>query len=397
MMIDCAMKEGVFMEKRDYYEVLGVAKGSSETEIKKAYRKAAMKYHPDKYTNASETEKKEAEEKFKEVNEAYQVLSDSQKRQQYDQFGHAAFEHGAGGFEGGFSGFGGFEDLGDIFGDLFGSSFGGGFSGGGRRRSYVQPGNDLRIQVEITLEEASTGVEKTIQYHRNGKCEHCGGTGAEEKKVKECPKCHGTGRIQAQQRTPFGVIQNVVECPDCHGSGKIPEKKCSHCHGSGVQKEKIEKKVKIPAGIDDGQKLKLSGMGEASTTGGPFGDLLVQVRVKPHPIFERHDMDLFCEVPLTFATAVAGGEVEVPTLYAKKTVKIPAGTQTGKMMKLSKEGMKSLRGNYQGDLIIRFVIETPTNLSKTQMELLQKFEESLEEKNYPKRKGLFNKIKDLFK
>lgn len=383
------------MEKRDYYEVLGIAKGSSETEIKKAYRKAAMKYHPDKYTSATEKEKQEAEEKFKEVNEAYQVLSDSQKRQQYDQFGHAAFEQGAGGFGGGFNGFSGF---GDIFGDIFGSAFGGDFSGGdGRRRSSVQPGDDLRIQVEITLEEANSGIEKTMKYTRNGKCRDCDGTGAEDKKTKECPKCHGSGRVQAQQRTPFGVIQNVVECPDCHGRRKIPEKKCTHCHGTGVEKEKIEKVVKIPAGIDDGQKLKLSGMGEASRTGGPFGDLYVHVRVKPHAIFERHDMDLFCEVPITFATAVGGGELEIPTLTSKKTVKIPAGTQTGKMMKLSKEGMKSLRGNYQGDLVIRFIIETPTNLTKDQMELLHKFEESLEEKNYPKRKGLFDKIKDLFK
>ena len=382
------------MEKRDYYEVLGVTKGSSEGEIKKAYRKAAMKYHPDKYTNASEKEKKEAEDKFKEVNEAYQVLSDPQKKQQYDQFGHAAFEQGAGGFGGGFGG--DFEDLGDIFGDLFGSAFGGGFGGSSRRRSSVQPGDDLRLQVEITLEEANTGVEKTEKYNRKGKCTHCDGTGAEDKKVKQCSKCHGTGRIQVQQRTPFGVFQNVSECPDCHGTGKIPEKKCTHCHGTGAEKEKIEKTVKIPAGIDDVQKLKLTGMGDASTTGGAFGDLYVHVRVKPHPIFEINDIDLYCDVPITFATAVAGGEIEVPTLTGKKKVKIAAGTQTGKMMKLSGEGMKSLRGNYHGDLLIRLNIETPTNLTKHQMELLQKFEESLEEKNYPKRKGLFDKIKDLF-
>lgn len=383
------------MEKRDYYEVLGLSKGSSETEIKKAYRKAAMKYHPDKYTNATEAEKKEAEEKFKELNEAYQVLSDPEKRQQYDQFGHAAFEQGAGGF----GGFNGFEGFGDIFGDIFGSAFGGGGFGGfgGGRRSTVQAGNDLRIQVEISLEEAAEGIEKTVKYKRNGKCSHCDGTGAEEKKTKECSTCHGSGRVQMQQRTVFGVMQNVVECPDCHGRGRVPEKKCKHCHGEGIEREKVEKTVKIPEGIDDGQRLKISGMGEASPTGGPFGDLYVQVRVKSHPIFERNEMDLHCEVPITFTTAVMGGEVEVPTLNSKKTVKIPAGTQTGKLMKLTGEGIKSLRGNYKGDLFVRLVIETPTDLSKHQLDLLKQFEESLEEKNYPKRKKIVDKIKDLFK
>ena len=377
------------MAKRDYYEVLEINKGASETEIKKAYRKAAMKYHPDKFTNASESERKEAEEKFKEANEAYQVLSDPQKKQQYDQFGHAAFENGGGGFSG--AGF----DFGDIFGDIFGSSFGGGFGGFGSssRRSYVEPGADLRYTLEISLEEAAQGIEKTIKYKRTGKCHVCDGTGAEDKHMKTCPKCNGSGHILTQQRTILGVMQSQTVCPECNGRGEVPEKKCKACHGSGKEKETVEKKINIPAGIDDGQRLKLSGMGEASLNGGPNGDLYVQIRVKRHEIFERDEQDLYCEVPISYSMAVLGGEVEIPTLTHKKTIKIPAGIESGKSLKVKGEGIKSLRGGYKGDIIVKIIIETPKNLTDKQKDLLQKFEESLNEKNYEKKTGFFKKVK----
>ena len=390
------------MAKRDYYEVLGVDKNASENDIKKAYRKAAMKYHPDKFANASDAEKKDAEEKFKEINEAYQVLSDNEKKQQYDQFGHAAFEQGGAGFGGGFNA-GGF-DFGDIFGDIFGgggSGFGGfeGFSGfgGSSRRSYVEPGNDLRYNLEITLEEAAKGVEKTIKYKRTGKCEHCHGTGAEDDKMKTCPTCNGQGTIKTQQRTILGVMQSQSVCPDCHGTGKVPEKKCKHCRGTGTAKETVEKKINVPAGIDDGQKLKYAGLGEASQNGGPNGDLYIVIRIKPHDIFIRQGDNLYCEVPISYSTAVLGGEVEVPTLNGKKTVKVPEGTESGKLLKVSGEGIKSLRGYGKGDIIVKFTIETPKKLTDKQKELLQKFEESLNDKNYEQKTSFMKRLKKIFK
>lgn len=386
-------------EKRDYYEVLGISKGASDDEIKKAYRKAAMKYHPDKFSNASEQEKKDAEEKFKEVNEAYQVLSDSQKKAQYDQFGHAAFEQGAGGFGGGFGGFGGAGGFEDIFSSFFGGG-GAGFGGfgGSSRRSYVEPGRDLRYQMEITLEEAASGVEKTIKYKRNGKCSSCNGTGAESgSSMKTCPKCNGRGYVEVTQRTILGNMVSHTECSECHGKGQVPEKKCRTCGGTGITKETIEKKIKIPAGIEDGQKLRLEGMGEASENGGPNGDLYVVIRVKDHPIFERRGMDIYCEVPIKFTTAALGGEVEVPTLKGKKNMKIPSGTQTGKMFRMRGEGIQSLRGSMVGDEIIQVVVETPIDLNEKQQELLRAFEESLKEKNYKKHKTWLDKAKSFFK
>ena len=335
------------MAKRDYYEVLGIDKNAGESDIKKAYRKAAMKYHPDKFANASDAEKKDAEEKFKEVNEAYQILSDSQKKQQYDQFGHAAFEQGGAGFGGGFNA-GGF-DFGDIFGDIFGgggfSGFGG-FGGGSSRRNYQEPGDDIRLGLEITLEEAAKGVEKTIKYKRTAQCSHCHGTGGEDGKTKTCSRCNGKGTILTQQRTVLGVMQSQTVCPDCHGKGKVPEKKCSHCHGVGTEKETIEKKITVPAGIDEGQKLRYSGFGEASENGGPSGDLYIVIRIKKHDIFERYGIDLHCEVPISYATAVIGGEVEIPTLNGKKMIKIPEGTESGKLMRVRGEGIKSLRSDH---------------------------------------------------
>lgn len=389
-------------EKRDYYEVLGVKKGASDDEIKKGYRKAAMKYHPDKFSQASEAEKKDAEEKFKEVNEAYQVLSDSQKRAQYDQFGHAAFDQsGAGGFGGGFSG--GFGNSG--FEDIFSSFFGGGASGfggfggdfGGSRRSYVEPGRDLSYRVEITLEEAAEGVEKTIKYSRNGECKSCHGTGAESgSSLKTCSKCSGKGYVEITQRTILGNMVSHTECPECHGKGEVPEKKCKTCHGTGAKKEKVEKKIKIPAGINDGQKLRYEGMGDASENGGPYGDLYVVIKVKHHSIFERNGDDIYCEIPVKFTTATLGGEIEIPTLKGKKSMKIPAGTQTGKMFKLRGQGIKSLRGYGTGDQIVKIIIETPIELNEKQKKLLKEFENSLEDKNYKNHKSWREKIKSFF-
>ena len=389
------------MAKRDFYEVLGVAKGASDTEIKKAYRKAAMKYHPDKFSGASDTEKNEAEDKFKEINEAYQVLSDENKRAQYDRFGHAAFENGggagAGGFGGGFGG--GFEDLGDIFGSFFGGSGGfGGFGGfGGSRQRGPEPGEDLRYNLELTLEEAAKGVEKTLKYKRTGTCGTCHGTGAQEgSKMSKCSKCNGTGTINVTQRTVFGNFQTTQECDACHGKGEVPEKKCKKCHGTGIDTETVEKTIKIPAGIDDGQKLRLSGMGNASTEGGPNGDLYVYISVKHHPFFERNGEDIICNVPITFAQAALGGDIEIPTLNGKKTIKIPAGTQNDKMFRLKGEGIKNPRSPYTGDQIVRIKIEVPVNLNADQQELLKKFDESLKDKNHKDNKNFFDKLKDFF-
>lgn len=387
------------MSKRDYYDVLGVSKDASDSEIKKAYRKAAMKYHPDKYSGASDSEKHEAEVKFKEINDAYQVLSDSNKKAQYDRFGHAAFEQGGAGGAGGFGGFGGgfgdFEDLGDIFSSFFGGA--GGFGGGGSARRRVQPGADLRYTVEVSLEEAAKGIEKTIKYKRKGQCGTCNGTGAEPgSDMKTCSHCNGQGRIKQVQRTMLGNFENVVECSHCSGTGKVPEKSCSTCGGTGIQNETVEKKVKIPAGIDDGQRLRLSGLGEASTTGGPNGDLYIFVRVKAHPIFERMDDDIVCEVPISYTIATLGGEIKIPTLEGELKMKVPAGTQTGKVFKLREKGMPSTRGYKNGDQLVKVIVEVPVNLNEKQKELLEAFEASLKDKNYKMKKTFFDKLKDLF-
>lgn len=389
------------MAKRDFYEILGISKDASDAEIKKAYRKAAMKYHPDKFSGASDAEKKEAEDKFKEINEAYQVLSDPNKKAQYDQFGHAAFENGgagAGGFGGfgGAGGFGGFEDLGDIFGSFFGGS--GGFGGfGGSQKRGPEPGDDLRYNLELTLEEAAKGVEKTLKYKRVGKCPSCNGTGAEKgSKMTKCSKCNGTGTITANQRTVFGTFQTTQECDACHGKGEIPEHKCKKCGGTGVATEVVEKTIKIPAGIDDGQKLRLSGMGNASTEGGPNGDLYVYITVKKHPFFIREGENIICEVPVTFTKAALGGEIEIPTLNGKKTIKIPAGTQNDKLFRLKGEGIKNPRSPFTGDQIVRIKIEVPINLSDEQKELLEKFDKTLKEKNHKDNKNFFDKLKKFF-
>ena len=379
------------MSKKDFYETLGISKGASDSEIKKAYRKKAMKYHPDKYGSASTKEKDDAEHKFKEVNDAYQVLSDTDKKSKYDRFGHDAFSQGAGG-AGGFGGFGGFGGNGG-FEDIFGSFF-----GGGSRGPRVEPGADLRYTVEITLEEAAKGAEKEIKYYRRGECHTCHGTGAKPgSKLKTCSKCNGNGRIKEIQRTMFGNFENVVECDVCHGTGKVPEEKCSTCHGTGVEREKVEKHVKIPAGIDDGQRLRLGGMGEASESGGPNGDLYLFIRVKEHAVFERRDSDLVCEVPISYTKAVLGGDIQIPTLDGAIKIKIPEGTQTGKVFRLRGKGMPSTRGGRVGDELVKVVVETPTKLNSDQKKLLQTFEDSLKDKNTGMKKGFFDSLKGLFK
>ena len=387
------------MSKKDYYDLLGVEKTASENDIKKAYRKLAMKYHPDKFSNASEKEKKEAEEKFKEVNEAYQVLSDADKRAKYDRFGHAAFENGGGG-AGGFGGFGGFEGFGnaeDIFSSFFGGGGGFGGFGGGRQRG-PEPGADLRVDVTLTLEEVAKGVEKEINYRRQAKCKTCNGTGAEPgSNLKTCDKCNGTGKIKVTQRTVFGNFQSVEECDKCKGKGKIPEKRCKSCNGTGLERETVKKTVKIPIGIEDGQRLRLSGMGDASTEGGPNGDLYIFIHVKEHDFFVRHGDDIICEIPITFAKATLGGEIDIPTLKGKKSIKIPAGTQNGKVFRLKGEGINNPRGYVPGDQLVKIIIEVPTNLTDDQQELLRKFDESLKDKNYKMNKSFIERFKDFFR
>jgi len=385
------------MAKRDYYEVLGVPKNASEQDIKKAYRSMAKKYHPDR-----NKDNPEAEAKFKEVQEANEILSDSQKRAAYDQYGHAAFENGgtgAGGFGGqGFGGFGGgaggfdFEDLGDIFGSFF----------GGRSRSQgprVHQGDDLRYNLTLTLEEVAFGTEKELKYKRDGQCKTCHGSGAEPgHNMKTCDKCNGSGHVRVQQRTLFGMTSGIQECDKCHGTGKIPEKECHTCHGTGLERETHTRKVRFPAGVETGQRLVVREGGNAGANGGIFGDLYVYITVAKHDIFERiSEYDIRCEVPLKMTTAILGGEVEVPTLSGKKKIVIPEGTQNGKTFRLRNEGIKYSRSENRGDEIVEIKVETPTNLTDKQKEILREFDGSLDnKKNYKKAHSFKDKIKRFF-
>ena len=389
------------MAKKDYYEILGVSKNATDQEIKKAYRAMAKKYHPDMNKN-----NKEAEAKFKEVQEANEVLSDPQKRAAYDQYGHAAFENGGqggfgqggfGGFGGfsseGFGNFGGFEDinLGDIFGDFFG--------GGSSRRSQgprVKEGADLRYNMTLTLEEVAFGTEKEIKYKRKGKCKTCSGSGAEPgHNMKTCDNCNGSGQIRTQQRSIFGIQTVVHECDKCHGTGKIPEKECHTCHGTGVEKETVERKVRIPSGVESGQRLVVRDGGDAGENNGLFGDLYIFIDVKEHPIFKRKGYDIYCKVPVSMTTAILGGEVEVPTLEGKRTIKISEGTQSGKELKLRDKGIRTSNGT--GSEIIEIKIETPTNLTEKQKRILKEFEDSLNKKNYKESNSFLDKMKKFFK
>ncbi len=371
------------MAKRDYYEVLGIQKGADEKEIKRAYKRLAMKYHPDRTKGD-----KESEEKFKEINEAYEVLADKEKRATYDQFGHAAFENGGAG-AGGFGGFSG-ADFGDIFGDMFGDIF-----GGGRGRQRVVRGEDLRYDIEITLEEAVRGVKKDIQINTLVQCDHCHGSGAEkDSKVETCPTCHGAGRIRRQQ----GFFVTEQACPHCHGSGKRIEKPCKKCHGDGRVHKKKNLSVTIPPGVDTGNQLRLSGEGAAGENGAPAGDLYVVIHVKEHHIFQRDGNNLYCEVPISFTLAALGGEIEVPTLDGRVKLKVPEGTQTGKLFRMRGKGVAAARSGYTGDLICKVIIETPVSLNDEQKALLKQLEESLEghSQHRPKSSSFLDSVKNFF-
>ncbi|MBD0409890.1 molecular chaperone DnaJ [Pseudoalteromonas distincta] len=374
------------MSKRDYYEALGVSKDASERDIKKAYKRLAMKYHPDRTAGD-----KELETKFKEVKEAYEILTDPQKRQMYDQHGHAAFEQGGGGGHGGFGG--GHGDFGDVFGDVFGDIFGG---GGGRRQSRQQRGSDLRYNMDLSLEEAVRGKEVEIKVPTWVGCEPCDGSGAKAgSKPKTCTTCHGAGQVQMRQG--FFAVQQT--CPTCQGQGQIISDPCNKCHGQGRVEKTKTLSVKIPAGVDTGDRIRLTGEGEAGMHGAPSGDLYVQVSVREHEIFVREANNLYCEVPISFTTAGLGGEIQVPTLDGRAKLKIPSETQTGKMFRMRGKGVKSVRSGAQGDLICKVVIETPVNLNERQRELLQELDESMgadSSKNRPKEQGFFDGVKKFF-
>lgn len=375
------------MAKRDYYEVLGLDKGADEAAIKKAYRKLAMKYHPDR--NPGD---KEAEEKFKEINEAYEVLSDPNKRARYDQFGHAGVGgNGQGGFEG-FSGFGGFDD---IFGDIF-DMFGGGF-GSSRRRSGPQKGADLKYEFTISFEEAAFGADKEINITRHENCDKCHGTGAKAGTAKKtCPQCNGTGEIRYAQRTPLGQFVNVKTCDVCHGEGTIIEQPCEKCKGSGKIKRDRKIHMKIPAGVDNGSVIPLRGEGEPGIKGGPAGDLYIVIRVRPHEIFQRDGNDVLCEIPITFVQAALGDELIVPTLDGKVKYKIPEGTQSGTIFRLKGKGIPNIRGYGRGDHYVKVVVEVPKKLNEKQKELLRKFADEMGEDVHEQRKTFFDKVKDVF-
>lgn len=379
-------------DKRDYYEVLGVDKSASDDELKKAYRKAAKKYHPD--LNPGD---EKAEKAFKEVNEAYEVLSDKEKRARYDQFGHAGVDpnFGAGG-AGGYGG--GFGDFGDL-GDIFSSFFGGGFGGSSRRSNPNAPrrGNDTATSVVISFEEAAKGCKKTVKVTKIDACPECSGSGAQKgTSAKTCPVCHGSGQVAATQRTPFGVIQTQQVCNHCHGSGKIIEKPCNNCNGKGRIRHTVEKTVDIPAGIDDGQVINIRGGGDSGVNGGPSGDLRVNVSVRPHPIFERNGYDVYCEIPITFTQAALGDEITVPTLDGKVKFTIHEGTQPGDEFKLKGKGIQRLNYSGKGDQYVKILVEVPKELSKAQKEKLKEFESSLGEQNYKKKKNFMYKLKDFF-
>ena len=374
------------MSKRDFYDVLGVNRDASEDDIKKAYRKLAMKYHPDRNPDS-----KEAEEKFKEVKEAYEILSDSQKRGAYDQFGHAGVDPQAGAGGGG-AGFGGFGDFADIFSDIFGGGRGG--AGGGR--SNVYRGADLRYNLDITLEEAARGCEKQIRIPSHEDCEVCHGTGAKPgTQPKTCSTCGGHGQVRMSQG--FFSIQQT--CPTCHGTGKQITDPCTSCHGAGQKKTNKTLNVKIPAGVDEGDRIRLSGEGEPGQNGGPSGDLYVVTHIKQHAVFQRDGMDLHCEMPISFATAALGGEIEIPTLDGMAKVKIAAETQSGRVYRLRGKGVKAVRGTDYGDLHCHVVVETPVKLTERQKELLREFDAISQgdaATHNPRSKSFMDKLRDFF-
>lgn len=375
-------------EKRDYYEVLGIQKGASDDEIKKAYRGMAKKYHPDLHPGDAK-----AEANFKEVNEAYEVLSDKEKRSRYDQFGHAGVDPNFGGGAGGGAYGGGFD-----FTDIFDSFFGGGF-GGGRRANPNAPrrGSDVEANLVISFEEAAKGCKKTVSYQQIEDCEECHGTGAAAgTSPKTCPNCNGTGQVRINQRTPFGVVQSTTTCDRCHGTGKIIDTPCKACDGKGKVRRKKSIEITVPAGIADDQILNVSGKGNAGANGGPMGDLHVYVSVRPHPVFERRGNDVWCDMPITFTQAALGADVEVPTLDSKVSYHVHEGAQPGDVFRLKGKGIQDLNTRTKGDQYVRITVEVPKNLTEKQKELLRSFDESAGEKNYQKRKSFFSKFKELF-
>ncbi len=376
--------------KKDYYEVLGVNRDASEEEIKKAFKKLAMKYHPDR-----NPDNPKAEEHFKEAKEAYEILSDSQKRAAYDQYGHAGVDPSMGGAGFGGAGAGGFGNFSDAFGDIFGDIFGGGRSG---QRSNVYRGADLRYNMEITLEDAAKGSETKIRIPTMAECDSCHGSGAKSgKSASTCSTCGGHGQVRMQQ----GFFSVQQTCPKCHGAGKTikHEDQCPSCHGAGRVKQQKTLSVKIPAGVDEGDRIRLTGEGEAGINGGPTGDLYVVIHLKPHGIFQREGGNLHCEMPISFTTAALGGEIEVPTLDGAAKMKIPAETQTGAVFRLRGKGVKPLRSSEHGDLMVHVTVETPVKLTEHQKKLLREFEDSTQKdagKHSPRNKSWVDRAKDFF-
>lgn len=377
--------------KRDYYEVLGLQKGASDDDIKKAFRQMAKKYHPD--LNPGD---KEAEARFKEVNEAYEVLSDAQKKARYDQYGHAGVDpnFGAGGYQGY-----GFDNIDIDLGDIFSSFFGGMGGNGGRRQNPNAPrrGSDVSASVVISFEEAAHGCKKQVNIHLISTCEDCGGTGAAKgSSPTTCPVCNGTGQERRQQRTAFGVFQTQSVCSRCHGSGRIIDNPCKTCNGSGQVRKPATVGINIPAGIDDGQVITIRGKGNAGSNGGPAGDLQLQVSVRPHPLFERDGYDVYCTLPLTFAQAALGAEISVPTLDGNVSYSIKEGTQPGDSFRLKGKGIPYVNGRGRGDEIVQVTVEVPRNLNGEQKKILESFEKATGEGNYQKRRSFFDKLRDAF-
>ena len=375
-------------EKRDYYEVLGLQKNASDDEIKKSYRKLAKKYHPD-----LNPDDKTAEEKFKEVNEAYGILSDPEKKSRYDQFGHAGVDpsYGGGAGAGGFGGFGGMGDFGDVF-----SSFFGGF-GGGRRSGGPRKGEDIETFISISFEEAAFGCEKEISLRRRKSCKHCNGTGAKDgKELETCGQCKGSGVVTTVQRTILGNIQSQSTCPSCGGRGKRIKVPCSHCQG-GIVTEDKKIKVTIPAGIDDGQTLTMRNQAHAGTGGGPDGDVYIGIKVRPHPLFERRGTDIYCKIPVSLTDAALGAKLQVPTLEGKVEYDLPEGTQTGSTFRFRGKGVPRIGTKSKGDMYVTVEVEIPRNLSKKQKELLKELAKTFDVKNFEKKESFMEKLGKLFK
>ena len=378
------------MSKRDFYEILGVAKDVNDKDLKKAFKRLAMKHHPDR-----NQDNPDAEEKFKEAKEAYDILSDSQKRAAYDQFGHAGVDQSMGG-GGGYGGGAGGANFSDVFGDVFGDIFGGGGGGGGRQRQRAYRGSDLRYNLDLSLEDAVAGTTVKIKVPTLVGCKTCDGSGSKKgSDASTCTTCGGVGQVRMQQ----GFFSVQQTCPHCHGQGKVITDPCGSCHGQGRVEETKTLSVKVPPGVDNGDRIRLGGEGEAGENSGPAGDLFVQVSVKKHAIFERDENNLHCEVPISMTLAALGGEIEVPTLTGRLKLKIPAETQSGKLFRLRKQGVVPVRGGPQGDLLCRVNVEIPVNLTKDQKELLKKFEETLSnssKKHNPQSRGWMDGVKKFF-